>query len=101
MTRSSFVALRQQKAPDYPYSEVSGQVCSELLPSHPTWWSGTLIACQKYENTRRVAAVKWTHWPANGLVESAGTSRRLTITIATYLSYTVSVFPRFPPLGLV
>ena len=101
MTRSSFIALRRQRAPDYRYCGVSGLVCTVLLPGHPKWWSRTLMACQQYENTRRVAAVKWTHWPANGLVESAGTSRRLTITIATYLSYTVSVFPRFPPLGLV
>ncbi len=101
MTRSAFIALRQLKALDYHYGEVSGLVCTVLLPSHPKRWSGTLIASQQYENTRRVAVVKWTHWPANGLVESVGTSRRLTITIATHLSHTVPVFPRFPPLGLV
>ncbi len=101
MTRSSFIALRQQRAPDYRYGGVSGLVCTVLLPGHPMKWSRPCMACQPYENTRRVTAVKWTHWPANDLVESAGTSRRLTIAIATHLSHTVPVFPRFPPLGLV
>lgn len=101
MTRSDSIALRQQKALDYHFGEVSGLVCTVLLPSHPKGWFETRMACQPYETTRRLALVTWTHCPVSDLVESAGTPRQLTIAIATHLSHTVHVFPRFPPLGLV